>query len=120
MQMNSIEIGKGRVFRKGVVACVMLWLFITFFLTHVSAQTVSQVTAEQQGQNVVVHYQLLTDTPCEVSLLVSLDRGKTWSEALAQCTGDVGKNIGTGAHSITWNVLAERTELWGEIGRAHV
>ncbi|NDC10336.1 MAG: hypothetical protein EBZ75_13550, partial [Oxalobacteraceae bacterium] len=81
---------------------------------HFLSQTVSQVTAEQQGQNVVVHYQLLTETPCEVSLLVSLDRGNTWSEPLGHCTGDVGENIGTGAHSITWNVLADRTELWGD------
>jgi formylglycine-generating enzyme required for sulfatase activity len=45
---------------------------------------------------------------------VSLDQGKTWSDGLSQCTGAVGKNISSGRHSITWNVLAERTELWGD------
>ena len=91
-----------------------LAIFCAMLMTQGLAQTVSQVTAEQQGQNVVVHYQLLTETPCEVSLLVSLDRGNTWSEPLGHCTGDLGENIGTGAHSITWNVLADRTELWGD------
>jgi len=91
-----------------------LLTLLSFLAAHTSAQTVRVVTAEQQGQQVVVSYELQTDAPCEVTLHVSLDQGKTWSDALAQCSGSVGKNISSGQHSITWNVLAERTELWGD------
>jgi hypothetical protein len=45
-------------------------------LNHVlSAQTVSNVTAEQQGNALLIHYNLTTDSPCEVSLFVSLSAG---------------------------------------------
>ncbi len=97
---------------RGEALTLLTLLFL--LAAHTSAQTVRGVSAEQQGQQVVVSYELQTDAPCEVSLHVSLDQGKTWSDGLSQCTGAVGKNISSGRHSITWNVLAERTELWGD------
>ncbi len=83
-------------------------------LNHViSAQTVSKVTAEQQGNAMVVHYDLTTDSPCEVSLFVSLNGGKTWTGPLLRVSGDVGKDISGGSHTIRWEVLEELEQLVG-------
>ncbi len=82
-------------------------------LNHVlSAQTVSNVTAEQQGNALMVHYNLTTESPCEVSLFVSQNSGKTW-RPLLRVSGDVGKDISGGSRTIRWEVLEEMEQLVG-------
>jgi formylglycine-generating enzyme required for sulfatase activity len=78
-----------------------------------SAQTVSNVTAEQQGNALVVHYNLTTESPCEVSLFVSLTDGKTWTGPLLRVSDDVGKDINSGSRTIRWLVLEEMEQLVG-------
>ncbi len=78
------------------------------------AQTVSNVTAQQQGQEMVISYQLTTDTPCEVSMHISSDRGRTWQGPVGHCTGDVGKGITSGNRQIRWVVLEDREQLVGD------
>ncbi len=78
-----------------------------------SAQTVNNVSAEQQGNALVVHYVLATDSPCEVSLFVSLSGGKAWTGPLLNVSGDVGKNISGGSRSMRWEVLEEMENLVG-------
>lgn len=78
------------------------------------AQKVSNIRAEQRGQEIVVLYSLETSSPCEVSLLLSQDNGVTWSSALKNVAGDVGKNIAAGEKQITWKVLEEREQLVGD------
>ncbi len=77
-------------------------------------QKVSNVRAEQRGQEIVVFYALETSSPCEVSLVLSQNNGATWSSALKNVSGDVGKNITSGYNQITWNVLEEREQLVGD------
>jgi formylglycine-generating enzyme required for sulfatase activity len=78
------------------------------------AQKVSNIRAEQRGQDIVVFYSLETTSPCEVSLLLSQDNGLTWSSALKNVSGDVGNNISAGEKQITWKVLEEREQLVGD------
>ena len=80
----------------------------------VSAQEISGVHAEQSGQKILISYDLESDIPCEISLLLSLNQGKTWSSPLQKCTGSIGQNISSGNHVIAWDVLADRKELWGD------
>ncbi len=94
--------------------------YILLLFCHVSAcflshgQKVSNIRAEQRGQNIVVLYSLETTSPCEVSLFLSLDNGATWSGPLKNVSGDVGKNIASGEKQITWKVLEEREQLIGD------
>jgi formylglycine-generating enzyme required for sulfatase activity len=94
--------------KNGIIILLMLLSGVL-----VKAQQVTNVYAEQQGNILVVHYILQTDSPCEVSLHVSMDAGKTWSSPLKNVAGDVGQNIASGARSITWNVLQEQEQLLG-------
>ena len=89
---------------------------IIFSLLCLSAQSqkVSNIRAEQRGQEIVVLYSLETTSPCEVSLLLSQDNGATWSAPLKNVSGDVGKNIAAGEKQISWRVLEEREQLVGD------
>jgi hypothetical protein len=80
----------------------------------VSAQEISGVHAEQSGRKILISYDLESDIPCEISLLLSLNQGNTWSSPLQKCTGSIGQNISSGNHVIAWDVLADRKELWGD------
>lgn len=92
-----------------------LFQIILFFLCFtVNAQKVSNIRAEQRGQDIVVLYSLETTSPCEVSLLLSQDNGVTWSSPLKNVSGDVGKNIAAGEKQINWKVLEEREQLVGD------
>jgi formylglycine-generating enzyme required for sulfatase activity len=95
--------------KKVLFQIVLLVLCIT-----AQAQKVSNVHAEQRGQEILVFYVLETSSPCEVSLVLSQNNGATWSSALKNVSGDVGKNITAGNKQITWNVLEEREQLVGD------
>jgi formylglycine-generating enzyme required for sulfatase activity len=78
------------------------------------AQKVSNIRAEQHGQDIVVFYSFETNSPCEVSLLLSQDNGVTWGSPLKNVFGDVGKNITAGEKQINWKVLEDREQLVGD------
>jgi formylglycine-generating enzyme required for sulfatase activity len=75
------------------------------------AQKVSNIRAEQQGQEIIVFYFLDTQAPCQVDLVISIDNGMEWSTPLKNVYGDVGKGITEGVKTIHWKVLSEREEL---------
>ncbi len=87
--------------------------FFPFMLQQLHAQTVSNVYVEQDGNELLIHYSLSADSPCEVKLYVSQNGGRTWEGPLIQVTGDAGKNIANGEHMIRWNVLEEMEQLVG-------
>ena len=93
-------------------------IVIVFFFLVLSvlctAQKVSNIRAEQRGQDIVVFYSLEATSPCEVNLLLSQDNGTTWSAPLKNVSGDVGKNISAGEKQITWKVLGEQEYLVGD------
>lgn len=79
-----------------------------------AAQKVSNIRAEQHGQDIVVLYSLETSSPCEVSLLLSQNNGANWSAPLKNVSGDVGKKVSGGEKQITWKVLEEQEFLVGD------
>jgi len=89
-----------------------LFFLITCFIAD--AQKVSNIRAEQRGQEIVVLYSLETTSPCDVSLLLSQDNGVTWSTPLKNVSGDVGNNVSSGDKQIIWKVLEEQEQLVGE------
>jgi hypothetical protein len=81
---------------------------------HIHAQRVTNVTAEQQGQELLIHYHLEAEGPVEVLLYLSTDRGSRWEGPLKSCSGDVGPNVAPGTDKrIRWEVLKDR-ELVGD------
>jgi len=91
-----------------------LQIFLAVLCLSAQAQKVSNIRAEQRGQDIVVLYSLETTSPCEVSLLLSQDNGVTWGSTLKNVSGDVGKNIAAGEKQINWKVLEEREQLVGD------
>ena len=91
--------------------CLLILCFQSIF---VNAQSISNLNAVQVGQQLHIHYSLISGSACEVQLRVSTDNGKKWSTPLTKVTGDVGKNIAAGEKQIIWNVLEEREQLVGD------
>jgi formylglycine-generating enzyme required for sulfatase activity len=94
---------------------IMFWQAILVSIcVKAHAQKVSNILAEQRGQDIVVLYSLETTSSCEVSLLLSQDNGVTWGSPLKNVSGDVGKNIAAGEKQINWKVLEEQELLIGD------
>lgn len=84
-----------------------------FFNTNAFAQTVSNVVAEQQANDLLILYTLEAKESCEISLHLSTDAGRTWQGPVQSVTGDVGKNITAGKKQLRWTVLEDRESLEG-------
>jgi sulfatase modifying factor 1 len=92
----------------------LLFIFLFFQFSFVSAQRVSSVELSQEGKNIVIEYLLEAEAPQEILLYFSTDGGKTFSEPLQKISGDVGKGVTSGQKRIVWNVLEEVPELVGD------
>ena len=77
-------------------------------INSISAQSVTNVRAEQDLGKVVINYSLETTTPCEISVFFSSDNGNSWRSLTNSLNGDFGKNIGGGERRIEWNLLNEK------------
>ena len=102
------------MFEKNSMKKIIFQLMLVVFCLSARAQTVSNIRAEQRGQEIVVLYSLETTTTCEVSLWLSQDNGVTWGSPLKNVSGDVGKNISGVEKQITWKVLEEQEYLVGD------
>lgn len=91
---------------------LLLLILLIIASKAVFPQNVTNIQVEQIGKKVHVNYTL--DKTADITLHLSTDGGVTYSEPLKQVTGDVGKNIPTGTHSIIWDVLSEKDKLQGD------
>jgi len=96
---------------------ILLIIFIAFLLAKsLCAQEITDLHWEQQGKMIEIYYGLVTDTPCKIEIFFSDDGGITWSSPLTRVTGAVGLGQDSGKNkTIIWDVLAERTQLEGNI-----
>ncbi|MGN0188707.1 MAG: formylglycine-generating enzyme family protein, partial [Candidatus Cryptobacteroides sp.] len=94
-----------RIYKIYTVYVISL-LFLPFVC---AAQTVSNVTARQEGNTVVVSYSL--DGDADISVCCSTDGGKTFSPALTSVRGDVGPGVKAGDRSLVWDVLGDVDRL---------
>jgi hypothetical protein len=92
--------------------CIFIFLFI-FFALAVDAQTVRNVKATQEGQKIVISYELVCSQPTEINLFLSEDNGKTWNAVKTGVSGDVGSKIIQGSKVIYWDVLQSKEKLVG-------
>jgi Protein of unknown function (DUF1566) len=94
--------------------CKMLFVMMSLniIIPSLMAQTVSNVTAQQEGQNIVIYYHLETNTPCAVQLYLSENGGSNWTLVKDGLSGDL-RSVKKGDHSILWNVLSTREQLVG-------
>ena len=88
------------------LVAVLTWCLPVF------AQNVTNVSVMQEGNRIVVSYEIDKNSP-EVGLTVSTDGGRTFSAPLTKVAGDV-KNVQPGRRRIVWDVLAEMEKLTGD------
>ena len=83
---------------------LVLLLEVIFCLPLYATNAVSSVDVHQDGNNIVITYQLAEQADITVS--VSTNGGATYS-SIKSVTGDVGPSVSAGAKSVVWNVLAD-------------
>jgi sulfatase modifying factor 1 len=100
---------------------LMLFFLIQFFfttITHLYAQQITNIRAEQEGNNIIIYYDIIEakqDQKFKVSVHYSTDGGQHFSSALKSVSGDVEDNVTPGSSKkIIWNVLQEREKLIGD------
>jgi hypothetical protein len=85
----------------------IITIIAVFSLLHINAQTVTNVTATQTGDQVQINYQLIGfQSPQHIEILCSTDGGNTFNTPVRSATGDIGANVMPGGNkTVTWNVL---------------
>jgi hypothetical protein len=77
-----------------------------------SAQLVSNVRANQLKSSIVIYYNLNCSSPCKINLDLSFNDGISWyTPSIVNLSGDFGKSIYSGEHSIIWDVLKDFDEF---------
>ena len=97
---------------------LLLSLFIcAFYIQDINAQSVSGVNFTQEGNYLVINYNLLGDiSNAQISLYVSTDGGATFKGPLQKVSGDVGNSVTPGNNKkIHWDVMNEMSNLSGDI-----
>jgi hypothetical protein len=87
-------------------------LLIAFILLGLAGfgQNVTDIKPKQIGDKIEVAYSITGAKFYQVFnvfLYVSRDKGQTYEGPLKEVTGDVGKGISDGRHSITWEAMKE-------------
>jgi uncharacterized protein (TIGR02145 family) len=91
----------------------LLFLMLCIIVLRADAQIVRNVKATQEGQRIVIAYELVCAQPTEIMLFLSEDNGKTWNPIEAGVSGDVGMRIIQGKKVIYWDVLESEEKLVG-------
>jgi hypothetical protein len=97
---------------KMVIRKTFILLAFVLLQKIVLAQMITNVTAQQEQNNVIVFYKLESNKPCKINLYFEIGNG-IWKGPLKQVSGNVGENVKSGINSITWNVLDECQDLIG-------
>jgi uncharacterized protein (TIGR02145 family) len=87
---------------------------IYFSQSIVQSQTITNVVAKQEGNNIVITYNLQCESDAEISLYVSENGDGSFVGPLKSLTGDVGNRITPGNKTIVWNTLQERDFITGD------
>jgi len=93
-------------------------VFVVLVLLLVSsiavAQTISNIRPVQEGNNIVVYYDLQCDKQAEIEIYCSDDGGKTFTVPVKSVSGDVGLGIAAGIDKkIVWDVIKDKDPFYG-------
>lgn len=86
---------------------VLLALLLEYYVLC-NAQTISNVTAHQQGKNIVIEYDLSAES--QVGVSVSVNDGPY--ESMSGVIGDVNKSVDAGHRQIIWDVLSQYDKFY--------
>jgi len=92
----------------------ILSFLICLSLFVAKSQSISNVVAKQEGNNVVITYNLQCNVSADISLLVSEEGDGIFNWPLVNVSGDVGNDITPGNKTIIWNALKEQDMIVGE------
>ena len=81
---------------------VIVSFLFALLAAKVSAQNISNVDFHQEGDKIVITYDLGENSP--IWVYVSLDGGKSYKE-MRSVLGDVGKAVLSGKKRVVWRVL---------------
>jgi uncharacterized protein (TIGR02145 family) len=81
---------------------------------RLSSQTITNVVATQDGDNVVITYNLECEGSADIALYYSEDNGSSFKGPLKTVSGDVGEQVQSGTNKrISWSVLKDQEILFG-------
>jgi uncharacterized protein (TIGR02145 family) len=93
----------------------LIFILIFYYsISMVKSQTISNVAAIQDGDKVVITYNLECDIFADISVYVSEKGDGTFTGPLKSVTGDAGNNILQGSKTIVWNPLQDRDMILGD------
>ena len=94
---------------------LLLILLPLIFYSNLFCQSITNVVFKQQGDNIIITYNLSSETPLNIEVYYSTDAGETYKGPIKNLSGDAGKSIkqGTGK-KIIWNVLKDTDMLYTE------
>ncbi len=78
------------------------------------AQTITDVVAKQDGNQIIVTYNLQCTTDAGIGLYISEKGDGSFTGPLKNVTGDVGTGIKPGKNTIIWNPLSEQEMVAGD------
>lgn len=91
---------------------LLILLGFSAFATASSTNLVRDVSCRQDGDKIVISYNL--KKKADVDLFCSTDGGRTFKR-IFRVSGDVGYGIAPGKKEVVWNVLEERDNLMGDV-----
>lgn len=98
-----------------LMRCFFVILLLFFILSDLLCQGVSNVKFRQDGNNIIVNYNLKSNKPTEVKLYYSIDGGLNFGDELNDVSGDVGSGVLPGNEKeIIWDVLSSKKYLYGD------
>lgn len=96
-----------------MVRNLLFCFFCVGFFSILSAQTITNVAANQIGNQVQISYQMIGFTaPQQIEIICSTDGGNSFTVPVRSATGDIGSNVMPGGtKNVTWNVLNDVQSL---------
>ncbi len=93
---------------------IFVILIICFSFSIAQSQIITNVVAKQDGNKVVITYNLQSNFVANISLYVSERGDGIFTGPLKSVTGDVGNNITSGSKTIIWNTLQDQDLILGD------
>jgi len=96
---------------------ILFLLCFVFFPFILFSQSISNVQHRQDGERIIITYDMDSEMPLDITVYLSTDGGKSFSNSpLRSISGDVGREVRPGnGKQITWNVFSEMDMLYGDV-----
>jgi uncharacterized protein (TIGR02145 family) len=93
---------------------LILYIIFNLLICSIKSQTITNVVAKQDGDNVVITYNLQCEGNTDITLSVSEDGGSTFKGPLKSVSGDIGVSVKPGNKTIIWNALKDQEMIFGD------